>query len=85
MIILSARLLSLHHPNLSGLWSLEQQASEKASQLIEVVRPGDMHIFADRDFFALTDLFNAEDHHRHILCYSRTFTDTICGINNFTR
>jgi hypothetical protein len=39
-----------------------QQASDKASQLIEIVRPGDMYISFDRDFITLGDLANAEDH-----------------------
>jgi hypothetical protein len=56
-----------------------QQTSEEASQLIEVVRPSDMHILTDREFLALTNLFDAEDHNGHILSNLRTFTDTTRG------
>jgi hypothetical protein len=56
-----------------------QQTSEKAPQLIEVVRPSDMHILTDREFLALTNLFDAEDHNGHILSNLRTFTDTTRG------
>jgi hypothetical protein len=72
-------------PTSSGLWNLAQQASHKASQLIEVVRPGDMYILADRDFITFTNLFNAKDHNRHLLSYLGTFPDATRFNNDFSR
>ena len=69
----------------SGLGNLVQQASDKASQLIEVVRPGDMYILADRDFITLSDLSNAKDHNRHLFSHLRPFAYATGGKNNFAR
>ena len=53
-----------------------QQSSEKASQLIEVIRARDMYVFADRDFITLGNLFDAEDNNRHILSYRIVLSNT---------
>lgn len=57
----------------SGVWNLLEKVSEKISQLVEVVRARDKYILADGDFIALTYLFNAKEHHRHILRQPGTF------------
>ena len=69
----------------SRKWELAQQTSEKASQLIEVVRARDIHIPADRDFITFTDIFNVKGHHWHVLSYLRTFADATRGNNNLAR
>ena len=53
-----------------------QQPSEKASQLIEVIRARQVYVFPDRDFITLSDLVHAEDNNRHILSYRSTLSNT---------
>src|SRR6185369_7299995 len=60
-----------------------QQSSEKTSQLIEIIRARKMYVFANRDLITLSDVVNAEDNNRHILCYRSSFSNTAGGKNHF--
>src|ERR1043166_6557389 len=60
-----------------------QQAGEEISQLVEVVRLGDVYIFANSDLSPLGDLFKAEDNNRHIGAGRGTFADTTSGTKDF--
>src|SRR5688572_26449141 len=62
-----------------------QQPSQKASQLIEVIRARKMYVFADRDFITFIDLIDAEDNNGHILSYGSLVSNTAGGKNHLAR
>jgi hypothetical protein len=70
-----------------GAWAafgiFSKQTSDKASQLIKVIRSGDVYILAERNFIAFADLFSAEDHNWYLISDLRTFAETAGGENYF--
>jgi len=61
-----------------------QKTTQETPQLIKVVRPGDMNIFSDVHFGALSNCRNAENDHGYLLTQLRTPADTPGSGNNIS-
>jgi hypothetical protein len=64
---------------------LAEKASEKASQLVEVIRTCEIYILTNGDFITFPNISDAKDHHWHMLTQFRAFTYLVCGSDDTER